>query len=161
MASILEFLRVEINKKNDKFYNKFMDSISRQKRSEIMAKVRSKGNVSTEIKALKILRLHKITGWRRHLPLMGKPDFAFSAWKIAVFIDGCFWHGCPKCYRAPKSSKNYWSEKVERNKRRDRIVSRTLRRDGWKVLRVRECELKNGNLFIRKLQSFIGKIQNG
>jgi len=122
-----------------------------------MAKVRSSGNASTELKALKLLRAHKITGWRRHLPLVGKPDFVFPAFRIAVFIDGCFWHGCPRCYRAPKSSRKYWSTKVERNKRRDKIVARSLRHSGWTVLRIRECELKKTDLFIRRLTRFLVK----
>ena len=120
-----------------------MDTLSRRKRSEIMAKVRSRGNASTELKAVKILRRNKITGWRRHVPVFGRPDFVFAETRIALFIDGCFWHGCPRCYRAPKSSQNYWRRKIARNKKRDFEVSRELRKLGWRVLRVRECQLKS------------------
>jgi DNA mismatch endonuclease, patch repair protein len=74
-----------------------VDNFTRQKRSEIMAKVRSQGNASTEIKALQILKRGAITGWRRHLPMFGHPDFAFPKARVALFIDGCFWHGCPRC----------------------------------------------------------------
>ena len=104
-----------------------MDTVGKRKRSEIMAKVRARGNVSTELKALKILRQNAITGWRRGARLFGRPDFVFRKSKVALFIDGCFWHGCPLCYRAPKSSQDYWSAKVSRNKQRDLIVSRRLK----------------------------------
>lgn len=130
-----------------------MDKFPRRKRSEIMAKVRSRGNASTELKALRILRQSRITGWRRHLPIVGHPDFAFPKQRIAVFVDGCFWHGCPRCYRAPQSSKGYWRAKVRRNRRRDRAVTRQLQRDGWTVVRVWECQLKTPTRFLNKLKS--------
>jgi DNA mismatch endonuclease (patch repair protein) len=129
-----------------------MDTVDKRKRSEIMAKVRARGNASTELKALKILRQNGITGWRRHLPIFGRPDFAFPKARVALFIDGCFWHGCPRCYRAPKSSQDYWRQKVTRNKKRDRQVSRRLRKDGWKVLRIRECQLKSPNHLLRLIR---------
>jgi DNA mismatch endonuclease (patch repair protein) len=130
-----------------------MDTLAKRKRSELMAKVRSYGNASTELKALKILRQNKITGWRRQFPIFGRPDFAFPKIRVALFIDGCFWHGCPRCYRAPKSARSYWRGKVVRNKIRDRKVSRQLRTAGWKVLRVRECQLKSPQLLLRLLKS--------
>lgn len=107
-----------------------------------MRQVRSKGNASTELKIVKLFRENKITDWRRHLPLIGKPDFAFPAVRAVVFIDGCFWHKCPKHYRAPKSSTDYWLAKVERNRKRDLKVTRELKEKGWRVLRVWECQLK-------------------
>ena len=74
------------------------DVFTKEKRSEVMSLIRGKGNKETENALLALLRQNKITGWRRHLPLPGKPDFAFQKQKVAVFVDGCFWHGCPKCY---------------------------------------------------------------
>jgi DNA mismatch endonuclease (patch repair protein) len=73
-----------------------------------MARVRSRGNKATELKLVSFLRSEGMVGWRRHLPLPGKPDFAFPKQKVAVFVDGCFWHGCPKCYTRPKSNLKFW-----------------------------------------------------
>lgn len=123
-----------------------------------MAAVRGRGNASTELKVVTLLRSNRIKGWRRHLPLMGRPDFAFQRVKVAVFVDGCFWHGCPRCYRAPKTSKPYWQAKIKRNMRRDLKVNRELRRSGWKVLRVKECQLKTPARFVAKLKSCVSNI---
>src|SRR5947207_5342801 len=71
----------------------------------------------------------------------GRPDFVFRVEKVAVFVDGCFWHGCPQHYRPPTTRRKFWRAKVEQNRTRDRRVSRELRRIGWKVLRLWECEL--------------------
>ena len=91
---------------------------------------------------MRLLRQNKITGWRRHFPVPGRPDFAFPRSKVALFIDGCFWHGCSRCNRTPHSSRAFWQGKIERNKKRDASVSRQLRKNGWKVARIKECELK-------------------
>jgi len=123
-----------------------------------MASVRGRGNASTELKTMKLLRENKITGWRRHLPIAGTPDFAFPKARVALFVDGCFWHGCPRCYRAPQSSKAYWRAKIERNKRRDLRVSRQLRKAGWKVMRVRECQLKMPARLLNQLKSCVSNI---
>jgi DNA mismatch endonuclease (patch repair protein) len=114
----------------------------REKRSEVMSRIRSRGNRSTELRMAELFRRHGITGWRRHQPLPGRPDFAFRRERVAVFVDGCFWHGCPACYREPEGNKEFWRQKIERNCRRDRKVARELRRMGWSVLRVRECVLR-------------------
>lgn len=106
------------------------------KRSQVMGQIRSKGNAETELRLMGIMRAHGITGWRREQHLMGKPDFTFRAERVVVFVDGCFWHGCPRCYRAPTSNETYWSGKVLKNRARDRRVSSTLRREGWTVLRI-------------------------
>ena len=88
-----------------------------------------------------LMRAARITGWRRGVPLFGKPDFVFRAAKVAVFVDGCFWHGCPRHGRTPKSRLDFWLPKLARNAKRDRAVSRNLRASGWTVLRVWECAL--------------------
>lgn len=113
-----------------------------QSRKEIMTSIRGKGNKTTELRLLSILKENGITGWRRHQPLPGKPDFAFPSSKLAVFVDGCFWHGCSNCYKEPKQNTKFWKEKVVGNKKRDRRVSRQLREKGWKVCRIWECKLK-------------------
>jgi DNA mismatch endonuclease (patch repair protein) len=73
--------------------------------------------------------------------LPGKPDFTFSRRGLAVFVDGCFWHGCPRCYRRPHSRRRYWDAKVAGNILRDRQNSARLRRMGWRVMRIWEHEL--------------------
>jgi len=115
-----------------------MDTISRQKRSWIMAQVKSSGNRSTEAALLAVMRENRITGWRRGYPLIGKPDFVFPRAKIAVFVDGCFWHGHPQKCRVPKAHRAYWMKKIARNVARDRQVRRALQEKGWKVVRIWE-----------------------
>lgn len=126
-------------------------------RSELMARVRSRGNATTEIRMKELLRHHCVSGWRRHLALPGKPDFAWPQYKIAVFVDGCFWHG-HDCGRnlTPKANAEFWRAKVDRNRKRDRLVSRQLRSSGWKVLRIWECVLrKRPNVVARRIQRAI------
>jgi DNA mismatch endonuclease (patch repair protein) len=118
------------------------DIWSQAKRSEVMARIRGTGNRSTEQRLATLFRAHHITGWRRHLPLPGRPDFAFRRLKLAVFVDGCFWHGCPRHGTLPKQNRRFWRQKIDRNRERDRDVSRELRRSGWRVVRVWEHELR-------------------
>lgn len=82
-------------------------------------------------------------GWRlhsKHVP--GTPDLVFSRLKIAVFVDSCFWHGCPEHLRMPKSNRYYWEAKIGRNKERDDVVTAGLQETGWVVLRYWEHELR-------------------
>lgn len=118
------------------------DVFTKEKRSEVMSKIRGKGNKATELAMAKLFRANGITGWRRHYPITGKPDFAFPKEKLVVFVDGCFWHGCPKHATQPKGNRRFWAEKLEANKARDRKVNRELRAKGWRVLRVWEHDLK-------------------
>jgi DNA mismatch endonuclease (patch repair protein) len=118
------------------------DIWSSAKRSEVMSRIRSHGNKKTELRLMEVMRQHRITGWRRHQTLPGKPDFTFRPERLVVFVDGCFWHGCPKCYRAPSSNETYWSAKVSGNRARDKRVAAELRRGGWRVLRFWEHELR-------------------
>jgi DNA mismatch endonuclease (patch repair protein) len=119
------------------------DWLSREQRSRNMASIRSKGNATTERAFLRLLRNGKISGWRRHLNLPGKPDFVFRSRRLAVFIDGCFWHGCPRCYRMPEDNRPYWKAKILSNRRRDRRQTRELRSLQWRVLRIWEHALKS------------------
>ena len=118
------------------------DIFTKAKRSEVMARVRSRGNAATELRLIAIFRSHGITGWRRNRPVFGKPDFVFPVERVAVFVDGCFWHGCPRHYNAPASHAAFWRRKLVANRTRDRLVTRTLTRAGWKVLRIWEHALK-------------------
>jgi DNA mismatch endonuclease (patch repair protein) len=117
------------------------DVFTKAKRSEVMSKIRGKGNKDTEVALAKLFRVHGITGWRRHYPITGKPDFAFPKQKVAVFVDGCFWHGCPKHGTQPKGNSVFWAAKLETNKARDRRVNRELKAKGWRVVRVWEHDL--------------------
>lgn len=120
------------------------DVFSKEKRSEIMSKVKSKKNKSTELKLIQFFREEKITGWRRNYKIKGKPDFVFPKKKIAVFCDGCFWHGHDCRNTKPKQNEDYWAKKIARNKVRDADITKYLSSLGWKVLRIWECELKSG-----------------
>ena len=129
------------------------DIWSKGKRSEVMSRIRGKGNEKTEVKLAKIMRKAGIRGWRRHLPIPGRPDFAFRKQKVAVFVDGCFWHGCPRCFRLPKQNRAFWKAKIEGNRRRDRSVNGRLRRLGWKVIRIRECRLKHADRVVVRIKN--------
>src|SRR5262245_39487054 len=110
------------------------DWLTPEQRSRNMASIRSRGNRTTELAFLRLLRKAHITGWRRGQDLPGRPDFAFPQKRLAVFIDGCFWHGCPRCYRLPADNRPYWRMKVVRNRERDRETVRNLRQRGWRTL---------------------------
>jgi len=79
-----------------------------------------------------------------------RPDFANKSKKIALFIDGCFWHKCPRCYKPPKSNKKYWKAKVERNTKRDIYVNRKMKKEGWNVIRFWEHQVKENELHVIK-----------
>ena len=128
-----------------------MDTFGPNKRSWIMAQVKSNGNRSTETRLVALLREQGITGWRRQYPLHGKPDFVFPKARVAVFVDGCFWHGHPTKCRMPKAHREYWERKIARNVARDRLVTRALREMGWKVVRIWEDALQKSST-IRKLR---------
>lgn len=129
------------------------DVFTKAQRSDIMSRIRSRGNKDTELALVKLFRQHGITGWRRNQKVFGKPDFIFRRNRLALFVDGCFWHGCPRCYRRPRSNQKYWAEKIARNKARDRCVNRGLRKLGWRVLRIWEHNLvKRDSVCIRKIQ---------
>jgi DNA mismatch endonuclease (patch repair protein) len=123
------------------------DVFTPEKRSAVMAAIRGKGNKDTELRMIALFRAAGITGWRRNQKLFGKPDFVFRRERIALFVDGCFWHGCPKPKHAPlpKNRAEWWAAKLARNKARDLEVNRALRNAGWRVLRVWECDLTRAN----------------
>ena len=127
------------------------DTFSKKKRSQIMSKVRSK-DTKLELHFKKLLK-----GLRfRYQPKMfGKPDFTSKKLKIAIFIDSCFWHKCPKHFRKPNSNKSYWTSKIDRNVERAKEVNKMLKKEGWKVIRFWEHEIKkNPNKCIKKLIIF-------
>jgi DNA mismatch endonuclease, patch repair protein len=125
-----------------------MDHVTKEVRSKIMAAVRSRGNTTTELPLARLLWAAGIRGYRKHWPVAGKPDFAWPGRKIAVFVDGCFWHGC-NCKYLPRTNTEFWQSKIETNIRRDRRVAGVLRREGWKVIRIKECSVRKPSSIAR------------
>lgn len=136
------------------------DNFPSEKRSEIMRKVKSTGNLSTEKKLIAYFAATGIKGWRRNYPLVGKPDFVFPKLNTALFADGCFWHGHDCRNTRPEQNKEYWTEKRNRNMLRDQVVGEALRKKGWNVIRIWECEIKNG-AFQEKLNMLIPPQKGG
>lgn len=134
-----------------------MDVFSKAKRSEIMSRVKGTGNAATEGKLVKLLREAKISGWRRNYKLDGKPDLVFYLEGVAVFVDGCFWHGCPTHGERPATNREFWRKKIERNIRRDRKVNRLLKSKGWVVLRVWQHQLRHEDALKRRFLRVLGR----
>ena len=112
--------------------------------SRRMAAIRGKGNRTTEVRFRAMLVRAGIRGWTMQTRgIKGKPDFYFPERKIAVFLDGCFWHGCPCCGHVPSVNRPYWQAKIERNQRRDRETDNLLRETGITSLRFWEHELRD------------------
>ncbi len=121
------------------------DPLTKSERSALMAKVRSRGNRSTEYAVEKILARLKMPRWTKHPKAVpGCPDFYFPSKKIAVFVDGCFWHSCPKCGRIPKTRVKFWAAKIDDNRRRDQRIRRQLRSEGHHVVRIWEHDIPAG-----------------
>ncbi|MBQ7727240.1 MAG: DNA mismatch endonuclease Vsr [Clostridia bacterium] len=121
------------------------DVFSKEKRSDIMRQVRSKGNKSTELKLIEVFDSLGIKGWRRNYSVIGHPDFVFLKQRLAVFVDGCFWHGHDCRNTRPVNHADYWLAKRERNQKHDAEINRRFESRGWTVLRLWECELKKSN----------------
>ncbi len=122
------------------------DVFSKEKRSQVMSAVRSKRNKTTELKLIEIFKQNGIVGWRRNYKVKGHPDFVFLDKKIAIFVDGCFWHGHDCRNTRPADNAEFWQKKRERNIAHDREVTEFFERRGWTVIRIWECELKKKNL---------------
>lgn len=135
------------------------DIFTKEKRSLLMAAIRSSGNKNTELRLVKIFRQHGIVGWRRRQPLLGKPDFVFRRQRLAIFVDGCFWHGCPKHGHRPSSNRTFWLRKLRRNRARDLVVTRYLRQKGWKVLRLWEHDLAWGRKCASRVRSTLKSLE--
>jgi DNA mismatch endonuclease, patch repair protein len=129
-----------------------MDSISKEARSALMAKVRSRGNRSTEVKLRLALVRAGIVGWKLHpKSVVGQPDFWFPQQEVALFVDGCFWHGCKQCLRLPKGNRSYWRQKIDGNISRAKVINRKLRSVGIKVLRFWEHDVKDRRTLERRV----------
>lgn len=130
------------------------DVFNNEKRSEIMSKVCSKNNKSTELKLIQIFEENNIKGWRRNYPVKGHPDFVFLDKKITIFVDGCFWHGHDCRNTRPSDNAEYWNKKRELNMKHDKEITVLFEQRGWTVIRIWECELKKKNreLFLNKIK---------
>jgi DNA mismatch endonuclease (patch repair protein) len=117
------------------------DVLSPEQRKFNMSRIRGR-NTNPEIKLRKLLFSRGIRGYRIHYKLPGKPDIVFTKTKIAIFIDGCFWHKCPICFQEPETRKEFWMKKIQSNIDRDKKVNDLLRKDGWTVIRIWEHEIR-------------------
>ena len=130
------------------------DPFPRHVRSKIMSRIRSK-NTSPEQTLRKELWKRGLR-YRVHYEIPGRPDIVFPKQKVAIFVDGCFWHMCPSCFSMPKSNLDYWEPKLKRNIMRDKRINAMLEKQGWKVIRIWEHEIKQGtkeivNLIVQEL----------
>ena len=135
------------------------DVFTKAKRSEVMSRIRGKGNEGTEMSLIRLFKIHGIREWRRDAVFKIKyqdrnisirPDFVFRKLKIAIFVDGEFWHGHPTRSNVPKTNRAFWVEKIQGNIKRDRLQNRLLRKHGWIVVRIWAFELKTQTA-LRKL----------
>lgn len=117
------------------------DKFDQATRSRIMARVKGK-NTSPEVSLRKAVHKQGLR-YSLHYNVPGRPDFAFPSLKVAVFVDGCFWHGCERCFRKPQSNVRYWSEKIRRNQARDVKNTKRLEEMGWKVVRIWEHQVNS------------------
>jgi DNA mismatch endonuclease (patch repair protein) len=134
------------------------DIFSKNKRSEIMSKVRSKGS-KIEIEFQKKLWNSGFRYRKNSTKYFGKPDLVLQKYKTVIFIDSCFWHGCKKHGSMPQTRKKFWEEKIEGNKRRDKEVNRHYKKAGWKIFRIWGHSIKNNiaNHVDKVVKAFLGK----
>lgn len=134
------------------------DVYDKEKRSAVMRNIKFKGNKSTEMKLIEVFREQCIKGWRRGYPVKGRPDFVFMKSHVAIFVDGCFWHGHDCRNTKPKDNEDLWKTKIGRNIERDKVVTQLFADRGWTVLRIWECELKKRNreALVEKLNHALG-----
>jgi DNA mismatch endonuclease (patch repair protein) len=113
-------------------------------RSLIMGSIRGSNNRSTELALRMALIRAGVSGWKLHPRLiLGRPDFHFEKGRVLVFVDGCFWHGCPNCMHPVKTRPGYWGTKIVLNKKRDRKTTKALCSSGFLVLRFWEHEINH------------------
>jgi DNA mismatch endonuclease (patch repair protein) len=121
-----------------------------------MGRIKAEGNKSTETKLRMLMVRNGIRGWKLQAKnMLAKPDFVFPNRKLAIFVDGCFWHGCPKCGHIPKANRIYWENKINRNINRDSKQRKALRRMGWRVLRLWEHQLSKPDSIFVKLSNVL------
>ncbi len=142
------------------------DIMSPAQRSALMARIPGRGNRTTELAMTLLLREGRITGWRRHVKFRWvapdgrvrfiRPDFVFPARRLVVFVDGCFWHGCPMHSTRPQNNAQFWQNKIEDNRKRDTRSRTALKKKGWKVVRIWEHSLRDAKGQVRVLRKIAG-----
>jgi len=125
-----------------------VDIFTKEKRSEIMSRIRGR-DTKLEISFRKALWHAGLRGWRVHYGKY-RIDVAFVGRRVAIFLDGCFWHGCPVHYRKPKTGKGYWIPKIRANKKRDKKTTKALETEGWRVVRIWEHDLGNSDVVMKQ-----------
>lgn len=141
-----------------------MDRITSEQRSRNMSAVRGSRNKTTEIRFIKILMSAGIIGWRRNIKMFGRPDFVFRRLKVAVFVDGCFWHGCGKHGSIPETNKFFWETKINANMIRDKKVTVYYKSRGWISVRIWEHDVKNNSAkfisFVRLMRRLFDELKS-
>ena len=133
------------------------DVLTQEQRKFNMSRIKGK-NTGPEVKLRKMLFAENIRGYRIHFNLPGKPDIVFTKKKIAIFIDGCFWHKCPICFQEPETRKEFWMNKIQSNVDRDKKINEQLKDKGWTVLRFWEHDVrKNPDVIVKKIAEMIEK----
>ncbi len=117
------------------------DVLTPDQRKHNMSRIRAK-NTGPEVRLRKRLYAAGVRGYRIHYNLPGKPDIVFTKKRIIIFIDGCFWHKCPVCFQEPETRKEFWLKKIQSNIDRDKRVNEQLEKDGWKIIRIWEHEIR-------------------
>ena len=138
------------------------DVFTKEKRSEIMSKIKGK-NTKIELIVSSFLHKNNIRFRKNNAKILGRPDISIKKYKIAIFINGCFWHGHDICkaYRTPKSNTGYWFEKIESNKRRDKNINEQLAKDGWNIFTAWECDIKRNKLeTLNEILKFVLRIKD-
>ncbi|EBA5557899.1 DNA mismatch endonuclease Vsr [Salmonella enterica] len=133
-----------------------MDTVTPAKRSYVMSRV--KGRDTSPERIVRRLVYHAGFRYRLYDPrLPGKPDLVFWGKRKVIFVHGCFWHGHEGCRRnrMPKSNQEYWFAKLEKNKVRDSLHLSKLREMGWQALVVWECELKEADILLERLKTYL------
>ncbi len=131
------------------------DVLNPQQRSYCMSQIKGK-NTKPEVLLRKAIWKIGLR-FRLNYKLYGKPDITFPGKKTVIFIDGCFWHGCPKHHIRPKTNKKFWKEKIGKNIKRDKEVNKYLKKKGWHVLRFWEHQIdKDIHACVKRISDFIG-----
>lgn len=131
-----------------------------EKTKKTMSAIKGKNNKTTETRLRMALIRNRISGWLlQNKKLPGKPDFYFTIPKLAIFVDGCFWHGCPRCGHIPKTNTKFWESKITKNVKRDKKNNNELKKLGITLIRFWEHELKDKDLsiIIKKITKILSR----
>ncbi len=138
-----------------------VDIFTKKKRSQIMASISGK-ETKPEISVRSFLFKQGYRFRKNVKTLPGKPDIVLPKYKTVILIHGCFWHGHNNCGKAsrPTSNIDFWESKIQNNIDRDEIVENELKKLGWIVIKIWECELKNKKIFDRTMNKLTTKLKN-